>query len=351
MPLNPDEKETLHGDDIKGILHSKPPRIEMPEAFFRRKGMQLKKLFSKNEITSFETNSVIGDEGAKILARALKGNQTLKILDLTGAGIGAEGAVALAAALSGSEVEELDLTLNSIGDKGAEALAAALPGSKVKSLWCTACQIGNKGAAAVAAALPTSKVKELGLQGNEVCADGVEALAGALQGSQLKTLDLAGTFLGKQGFDALIGALEQNPALTTLTLRHCKITDWEERKISEAASQVFVAMLDKNWTLTTLEAPWSKGKGENIEMALIRNRRAAEEAKHAAQRLAIEGAVRYPEVALVPALVKPKPRPLAPGDFKSLVSPRAGAITPEGIKDARGNGKPGEPSRRVISFI
>jgi Leucine-rich repeat (LRR) protein len=74
------------------------------------------------------SDNSIGDEGARALAKALRGAPTLVTLYLDGNSIGDEGARALAKALhSAPTLETLYLDGNSIGDKGAHALAKALP--------------------------------------------------------------------------------------------------------------------------------------------------------------------------------------------------------------------------------
>lgn len=61
------------------------------------------------------------------LAEALKGNETLKVLDIGGNNIGPDGISALINALKGSEtLKSLELGYNPIGPAGAKALAEVL---------------------------------------------------------------------------------------------------------------------------------------------------------------------------------------------------------------------------------
>jgi len=72
-------------------------------------------------------NKHIGDEGAKVLADALRTNTSLERLYLWNTGIGDDGAKALAAVLaSNTHLKDISLGGNRIGDEGGKALAAAL---------------------------------------------------------------------------------------------------------------------------------------------------------------------------------------------------------------------------------
>eukprot|EP01094_Clydonella_sp_ATCC50884_P028415 TRINITY_DN8513_c0_g1_i5.p1 TRINITY_DN8513_c0_g1~~TRINITY_DN8513_c0_g1_i5.p1 ORF type:complete len:225 (-),score=34.85 TRINITY_DN8513_c0_g1_i5:251-925(-) len=74
--------------------------------------------------------NAIGDEGARLLADALRGNTTLERLNLQFTRLGDEGTRVLADALRGNTVlTRLWLGKNKIGDKGAERLFDGLKGN------------------------------------------------------------------------------------------------------------------------------------------------------------------------------------------------------------------------------
>lgn len=57
--------------------------------------------------------------GAKWIAKGLKSNNTLEVLNIKANVIGDEGCALLAAALEGNEkIKELDISLNEIGPQG-----------------------------------------------------------------------------------------------------------------------------------------------------------------------------------------------------------------------------------------
>lgn len=73
----------------------------------------------------------MGDSGAEILAKDLRGSTISKVLDLGQNGITDRGAAALAEGLMGSKVEKLHLGKNAITDDGVASIARALPQSAV----------------------------------------------------------------------------------------------------------------------------------------------------------------------------------------------------------------------------
>lgn len=142
----------------------------------------------------------LGDAGAKLLSKALKGDTRLRSLDAGGNNIGPEGAKALAEALAGNRtLSSLELGYNPIGPSGAAALAGALKhSSRVKTLKLGWCKLGGKpdeggsvlrkreqdGSGANAAAdllMYCPALTTLDLRGNELGPGGAAAVARALR--------------------------------------------------------------------------------------------------------------------------------------------------------------------------
>jgi len=74
--------------------------------------------------------SQIGDQGAVGIAKVLKGNDSLKVLNLSFNQIGNVGVIALARALEDNHILQiLDLRRNQIGSQGLEAFRKALNGN------------------------------------------------------------------------------------------------------------------------------------------------------------------------------------------------------------------------------
>ena len=96
--------------------------------------------------------SIIGDDGAKIIAEGLGLNCTLTHLRLYRCGIEASGVRALMKTTCA--VEDLDLSWNDIGDEGARAVAGRLKNSSsLQQLTLSSCYIGPEGVRALADAI------------------------------------------------------------------------------------------------------------------------------------------------------------------------------------------------------
>ncbi|CAJ1455788.1 unnamed protein product [Effrenium voratum] len=140
------------------------------------------------------TGQSLGDTGALLLADAMKGNSSLRILSLRWNGIKERGAAAIAAALQVSHVRCLDLYCNSFGDSGATHVAQA--------------------------ANSCNSLRELDLGWNSVCDPGAAAIATCLMQNQtLLELGLEQNAIGENGAKALAAALQQNHSLIKLRLR------------------------------------------------------------------------------------------------------------------------------------
>ncbi|CAN0275964.1 unnamed protein product, partial [Hapterophycus canaliculatus] len=96
------------------------------------------------------SDNEIGDEGLEGLARALRRNESVRLLELCFNRITAIGAEALAKAIwESTGLRALRLDNNQIGDRGAHALAAALPASGLETLDVGFNHIGTAGVAAL----------------------------------------------------------------------------------------------------------------------------------------------------------------------------------------------------------
>jgi hypothetical protein len=113
-------------------------------------------LFSDNSQQLSLRHNEIKDEGAISLAEVIAGKQNLKI-DLTHNQIGAKGAEALVKATVTAGHQKIDLSHNeNIGNEGAELIAKALkenPG-KITELILAKCNIGFSGDKALAETTP-----------------------------------------------------------------------------------------------------------------------------------------------------------------------------------------------------
>ena len=96
-------------------------------------------------------NNSVGWSGAKSIADGLRGNKALHTLRLPYNSVGAAGATALGEVLNETAITYLNLNWNSIEDGGAEALGAGLKGnSTLKTLDLVFNRIGPVGGVALA---------------------------------------------------------------------------------------------------------------------------------------------------------------------------------------------------------
>ena len=164
----------------------------------------------------------IRDDGAKVIADALKDNTTLTTLDLGRNHIGVDGAKALGEALKkNTTLTTLVLSLNRIGVEGATAIVNALKDNTTLTvLGLGGNQIRDDGAIAIAEALKqNSTLTSLYLGGNNIGAAGAIAIAEALQYNKtLTSLYLNSNEIGAAGAIAIAEALEHNTTLTSLYL-------------------------------------------------------------------------------------------------------------------------------------
>jgi len=190
----------------------------------------------------------IGDQGATGLAEALKVNSTVRVLILSRNGICDQGATGLAEALTvNSTLTELHLDGNEIGDQGATGLADALKVNSTLTLLDLAGNgIGAQSATGLAEALKVnSTLTELKLDGNSIGDQGTTGLAEALTvNSTLTELHLDGNKIGDQGATGLADALKVNSTLTELHLEFNHIGAQGATGLAEA--------LKVNSTLTEL---------------------------------------------------------------------------------------------------
>jgi Ran GTPase-activating protein (RanGAP) involved in mRNA processing and transport len=162
----------------------------------------------------------IGLEGSKILALLLKNHQLKKLL-IYFCGIGSEGTIEIARALkSNHALVLLDLGNNNIGPQGAISIADALRGnSTLESLYLYDNQIGDKGAQEIADSLKiNSTLQRIFLHRNGIGEFGAEMLAEALvENSSLLEMDLRGNDI-KVAQKSFENALETNFTLLELRL-------------------------------------------------------------------------------------------------------------------------------------
>ena len=193
----------------------------------------------------------------------LKGNSTLRRLDLSMCGLTSPNAKSLAEALTANRhLEELDISSNKqlLCDDGIQHLARILTirGNRgLKKLHLRGCSITSLSAESLAAALTTNKrLEELDISDNALGDNGIQHLADILQNNQyLKKLELASCGMTDVGLEYLAKSLERNKVLESLNIS----TSADENKnlITKKMIPFLVKSLQNNQALTTLSLPMS----------------------------------------------------------------------------------------------
>lgn len=166
---------------------------------------------TNGSLTHFGLNfNHIGDDGrlGDIIA-ALSTHPKLKILKVTGNGIGRNGCIALATLIrcTATELQSLDLQANNIDGEGLDELVGALHhSSNLKTFNLTenlAISIRGWKALSVLLENPNSKLETLSLSGNNVESNGAIIFANALANNRkLKVLELLRCDITEEGWSA-----------------------------------------------------------------------------------------------------------------------------------------------------
>lgn len=154
----------------------------------------------------------VGVERVCYLGGVLQGNTTLKELDLSANKLGPESVNALVHILNTTQITSINLADNTIGDEGVLVLAEALRGNTtLKHLDLSANNLGPAGAGAIAQMLNTTKLENIALEGNEIGSEGLHYLAEALK----TNTRVQHIFVGSQGEELpqLEAELEMNRLL------------------------------------------------------------------------------------------------------------------------------------------
>jgi Ran GTPase-activating protein (RanGAP) involved in mRNA processing and transport len=170
----------------------------------------------------------ITDEDMKILASALRENNTLAELILPSTEISGKGVACLAETLKGRSDKKggnlLSLGLpftRKLRDEGAKILGEVLAQkSPLQSLDLTSCSIGDEGAKFLSKGLKhNSNLTHLNLSDNSVNNKGIISLSNMLKiNKALRSLRLDSNRFGEEAFKALAEAMNTNTTLTRLNL-------------------------------------------------------------------------------------------------------------------------------------
>lgn len=168
------------------------------------------------------SSNQIGDLGAQEMLKVLVGNMTLRALNLSGNKLHTASIAVHDLLVDANALQTLDLSCNQLGDDGAARLAEALAHNDVLlRLNLGFNKIGFKGARKLWTGLAAnSRLKSLNLKGNVIGDMGTMALDVCLQtNSTLVSLDLAENHIGESGSRRIAEALKGSKGLMELMLQ------------------------------------------------------------------------------------------------------------------------------------
>ena len=199
------------------------------------------------------SHNIIGDDGARAIAHALRGCEVLSVLDLSGNGIQDAGTEALSEVLRSCKLQRLSLASNYMGPSGALAVAGVLKHvyKSLDTLDLSYNRLGDVGAACLAGGLKQcSCLKQLHLECNFVGDCGAMALARCLQTcNQLTNLNLSDNKIGDSGALCLGNYLKDCSCLHTLRLNNNLISGCGAVGVAEGVKHCKC--------LNTLEIGWN----------------------------------------------------------------------------------------------
>ena len=232
--------------------------------------------------------------GVVPIARLLRANATLEVLDLVNCGLLDEGLATVLGALTGpganKTLKHLYLGTNGITERSAPRIAEYLAGDcALESFFLSCNRLGDEGVEHIARGLAANRtIQRVSLASNAVGPRGAAALAEALaEHPALTLLDLGftkatvavgelGNFIGDEGARAMAQLLKTNTTLRSLDLLHNYISQIGVNHLREA--------LKVNHTLVWLQLTQfgkvhnEPGK-EELRAALERNRGLVPEAE------------------------------------------------------------------------
>ena len=209
-------------------------------------------------------SSKIGNEGARALAEALEGNQTLQQLKLKANQIDVEGAEAIANAIEKTRqipLQKLILVNNQITSKGLLALAKAIennPQIPLQKLILSNNQIGTGGILALTKAIennPHIPLRQLSFGSNHVGYKGALALAKMIENNPqipLQSLNLPATRIDDDAVMVLARVIENNPQIPLQQL------NFTYNQIGNTGATALANTLKKNQSLQKLHLDRNK---------------------------------------------------------------------------------------------
>eukprot|EP01012_Entosiphon_sulcatum_P056056 TRINITY_DN789_c0_g2_i1.p1 TRINITY_DN789_c0_g2~~TRINITY_DN789_c0_g2_i1.p1 ORF type:complete len:1340 (+),score=235.65 TRINITY_DN789_c0_g2_i1:1389-5408(+) len=206
------------------VLNLSHTRITPEEAALLCEALKTNQTITEVNLTGAGPNSStgLGQKGAKFLADALRQNSTIRVLRLARNNLFVEGMRPLSEALKvNTAVVDIDLQDNSIGEKGATYLANTLKSNTaITRLNLAANKIFPSGAKVLGEALRANiTLATLDMRTNGLGDNGAKTVAELLRrNTGITCIDLQDNYVRSVGLLALAAAIKPSTTLRTVTL-------------------------------------------------------------------------------------------------------------------------------------
>jgi Leucine Rich repeat len=135
----------------------------------------------------------MGDDGIRLIADALVGNEVIEVLDINGNEISFNGLDEITRMLMSTRLQKMDMAFNEMAfrsEASTRRFARALSRHEfLEELDLCRCRLGDEGIQLIANALVGNTIMEvLSIQGNEITHVGLAAISQLLESTQLETL-------------------------------------------------------------------------------------------------------------------------------------------------------------------
>lgn len=213
----------------------------------------------KHNSTPSLENIVIGNEGAKILAKALTKNTFLTELYLYNNRIGDEGAKILSNVLiDNTTIKTLNFGREKISTKGLKSIITIFSKNiTLKNLYLDFNNIGDQGAILIANLLwNNNSLSRLYLDNNKIEQEGAKSLANALvKNTSLFDFSIRGNPIDAFGIRFLIDAIRKNGSIIYISLNEREIIPIVERnkRAHNRARSAVLQLMKLSGIILTLE--------------------------------------------------------------------------------------------------
>ena len=168
----------------------------------RNKGLSVHHLklltpaLAKNMLTVLVIRDTsIGDEGVTVVADAIKGTTSLRMLSFVNVGMTEVSAKVLGDALCNSNVQVLMVSQNKLGSVWLSRLTSHLMNTNINYLGINDSAIGDEGMISLSSILPMTKIVSLDVGGNCISRIGLDPLADAIMTKDFRAISFVTTIL------------------------------------------------------------------------------------------------------------------------------------------------------------